>query len=234
MSDQDLIDRLTESAHRADRIQLDPETLITAGRRRVRHRRVTLAASAGLMLAAVVAVTLTGLRLTTAGDQPPVAGHQPDVVRTKDPVLLPHGSLGVLSAVMRKHIGPSENQHDTVVYSASDTGIKSAAGDGTVAILSVTVQRPLAPVPAVCGIAGELSTFTTCSLITVGGQQVRVGQRHGRAYFAGTSRSDGTIVLAQLDKDSSAPHTGAGLFFSDVDLNTLVALVTDPEVPTIK
>ncbi|GAA1523421.1 hypothetical protein [Kribbella lupini] len=241
MSDQDLIDRLATSAHRADAIQLNPADLITAGRRRIHRRRVTAAASAILTLAAAVAVTLTGIR-TTAEGQPEVAGNSPAVQQTllDDPLTITLPEFSQLSVVMRKHLGPAEPRPGAMVFSASSRSIKVSATDGTVAVLRVVDPRTNRPgeveSPDVCRIAGELSTFTSCSITTFGGHQLRTGQRDDRAYFASTTRADGSLVMALLDKDANAPRIGVqpALFFADLTVSDLAALVTDPDVPKVR
>jgi hypothetical protein len=241
MSDQDLIDRLATSAHRVDGIHLNPADLITAGRRRIHRRRVTAAASTVLTLAVAVAVTLTGIR-TTAEGQPEVAGSPPAVQQGRliDPTVIALPELSQLSVVVRKHLGPAEPKPGTMVFSASSRSIKLSATDGTVAVLRVVDPRTNLPgeleSPDVCRIAGELSTFTRCSLTTIGGRQLRTGQRDDRAYFASTTRADGSLVLGLLDKDANAPRIGVkpALFFADLTVSDLVALVTDPDVPKIR
>ena len=240
MSDQDLIDRLATSAHRADGIQLNPADLITAGRRRIHRRRVTAAASAVLTLAAVVGVALTGIRSTAEG-QPDVAGSPPTVEQRlpTDPLGIALTDISPLSVVVRKHLGLAEPKTAATVFSAYSRSVKVSATDGTVAVVRVVHPHPNAPgeaeSPDVCRISGELSTFTSCSIATVGGRQVRTGQRDDRAYFASTTRADGSLVLALLDKDAAAPRTGVepALFSAGLTVSDLVALVTDPDVPRV-
>lgn len=235
MSDQDLIDQITTSAHRTDHLYLDPAALITTGRRRLHRRRAAAAASAIVTLAAAVAVTLTGVRSTA--EPPPVAATPsgPDLISFQQVIPEP------VSTVMRYHLGlPRQDKNVRALeWSSAEISTKLSSTDGTVAILVVTRRTtggPQSQSPDVCRISGEFSAFTTCSLTTVSGRQVRIGERADRAFFASTTRADGSLVMALLDKDANAPMTGVrpSLFYYDLNVTDLVELVTDPQVPSVK
>ncbi|GAB2609971.1 hypothetical protein [Kribbella endophytica] len=236
MSDQDLIDKITTSAHRTDHIELNPETLITAGRRRIRRRRLTVAASAGLLLTAAVAATFTDIRATFGGHQSEVATDRPSVVQTVDPRKLENRAIPALTAVMNKYFGLTNGSMSS---GPSALTMTVASSDGTAAVVRVAKLRAVLgggepDSPDVCRIRGQLTEFTTCSVIVWSGQQVRVGHRDDRAYFASALRADGTLVMAQLDKDANAPSDGPELVFMHrIEQAELVALVTDPTVPSL-
>jgi hypothetical protein len=236
MSDQDLIDKITTSAHRAHEIQLNPEALITAGRRRVRRRRFAVAT---VSLAVAGAAVLTGVQAMSIVRQPPVAGPGPSGATFRLPEFtgdpdrpetlqlknhLNHGR-GIYSEV-----SPNQPDSFTVVFALPEHGGLAVLRTSTLADqLSRASSTGNSDSADVCAIAGYLSSFSSCGVADVNGQQVRVGQRSDQAYFAGVRRPNGTLVLLQVDLTDNAIAVGGQPIV--VQLQDLVALVTDPQFP---
>ncbi|GAB3831630.1 hypothetical protein [Kribbella italica] len=243
MSEQDLIDQITTSAHRTDHHQLDPTTLIAAGRKRVRRRRAAaVTAAAGLVtLSAVAAISVGNLRTSA----PQVAGPPLQVERSIDPGFNGMTKVRYLDEPMRTHLGlPVVDQ---TYGPAPDIGIgvntytlTVRATDGTTASLRLTrpissPQNPAPDSPDVCAMRGVPSEVSDCQVMAVGSQSVRIGQRGDRAFFASTLRPDGTLILALFDRDGSTPFEGSKpMLFGPVDQQAVTALVTDPKVPSLK
>jgi hypothetical protein len=158
-------------------------------------------------------------------------------VQTVDPRDLGNQAIPALTAVLNKYFGLTSGSMGT---GPSALTMTVSSSDGAAAVVRVAKIRVMqtsgeSDSPEVCGIRGQLTEFTSCSVIVWSGQQVRVGHREDRAYFASALRPDGTLVMAQLDKDANAPSNGSDLvFMRPVGQSELVALVTDPTVPSLK
>jgi hypothetical protein len=236
MSDQDLIDQITTSAHRTDHIELNPTVLITAGRRRIRRRRF---ATAALSLAVVGAAVLTGVHMTAGAEQPPVAA-SPSVSVTLD-----GDPIQTYYALVLRHLGAAGTGLARVEATMNRTSYTLTAAlpqRGGLAILRVTgpttrATPGLDPTrqvtvfvdPDPCTIEGHPITLGKCTVVEANGQSVRVAQRDERAYFAGLLRTDGVDVQLQVDKDANTISVGGTV--EDIGLDNLIALVTDPSLP---
>lgn len=234
MSDQDLIDKITTSAHRTDQIQLNPEALITAGRRRIRRRRF---ATAAMSLAVVSAAVVTGIHTTAGAEQPPVAA-SPSVSLDGDPIQTYY-------TLILRHLGAAGTGLTRIESTMNRTSYTLTANlpqRGGLAILRVsgpttkakpgankTSQVPVLVDPDPCTIEGHPITLGKCTVLEANGQSVRVAQRDERAYFAGLLRTDGVDVQLQVDKDATTISVGGTV--KDIGLDDLISLVTDPSLP---
>ncbi len=253
MPDQDLIDRLADSAHRTDHIQLDPAQLITGGRRRIRRRRLT---AATVSLAVVGAAVLTGVHATAGASQAPVAGAPPSSVTNLVQLPVDAPVLNAYRASLQYHLSA---RGTGLTFTTIEQGGQSLTlttslpRPGGVAVLRVI--RPVgsatpsagstktADDPDTCSILGHPIALGTCSTVNANNQLVRVAQRDERAYFAGVRRADGVLLLLQVDKDvQDYQITSYGFDKPSKDLPLdgppkhvaladLIALVTDPKLP---
>ncbi|MEV6283528.1 hypothetical protein [Kribbella sp. NPDC051770] len=225
MNDEDLITRLAASADRTNHLGFDPDTLITAGRRRIRHRWLATAAVTLTMAAAIV---FTGFRVMTAQLDAPAAGLD-STIQVKLPENLPTMDVTTRYVWMLKaYMDPGAEWQPHVrgaFATGSQTNVITWRGGGTAALRVVLPGTGMpaygwSPVddPTRCSMYDEPVVFSSCEVLLKDGREIRVGRRGDDTLFASTVRPDGMLAEVQV-------------VGRKVELVRLTSLIIDPRLP---
>lgn len=257
MTDHDLLERMTETAGWAATAPVDPAADLARGRRRLRHRRLGLAATAGF----AVAATVTGVSVLAdpPAQQLPVATPPPPAARpdTTEARLATDRLANWFAGRVdpgRRYVKGTDGAAYGIESRARSVTLRwqQGAGHGQVAV-SVTppgrYDTAGSPVSSskclVFNRAAAAGPPYSCRWTTKDGRRVLIGTSDLNgvtSYFASYVRADGYLALASIEGDrrwafvQSVRPGGERVVFPPVrdlavTLNDVVAAVTDPALP---